>query len=252
MQEEKFELSDESGDKQYFTIIPNYIANHSTANDQALYFQLKKHAGERGECYVSEKTLRSKLGIGRIALKKSLEYLLSHGWIKFNGIKEVRTAGGIQGLKSYKIVDIWKLNSEHYKGVSKTARLEPKGCPERHQRGAPNDNKEDPYIKEDITAKQASPEIPLLIKAFEKVNPSASRFYGNTTQRKACEFLINTYTFDRVLKVVEEALPKTNKMQFFPTIITPVQLQDKWSALESAVAKYQNKKVESKEKYPII
>ena len=40
-------IKDESGDRDCFTIIPNYIANHSTANDQALYFQMKRFAGDK-------------------------------------------------------------------------------------------------------------------------------------------------------------------------------------------------------------
>lgn len=153
------QVQDDSGDRKYFTIIPNYIANHSTANDQALYFQMKKHAGENGECFVSEKTLKKKLGIGGKALKKSIEYLLSHGWIKNNGIREVQTQGGVQKVKSYKVVDIWKMNNKHYEGVSEREPL-PKGClkvtqgvSESNQRGALSSNKEEPYINKNHTNK---------------------------------------------------------------------------------------------------
>ena len=117
-------FEDESGDRKYFTLIPNYIANHSTANDQALYFQMKKHAGERGECFVSEKTLMSKLGIGRKALKKSIKYLLDHKWISLKGHRMVNTAGGEQYVKVYSIIDIWKLNNDFYsKGVAERTPL---------------------------------------------------------------------------------------------------------------------------------
>lgn len=87
-----------------------------------------------------------------------------------------------------------------------------------------------------------SQDIPLIIKSFEVLNPACSKFYGNTTQRKACQDLIDSYTLERVLLVVEKTLPKTNGLQFFPTITTPVQLRDKWVSLESAVRKYQNEK----------
>lgn len=76
--------------------------------------------------------------------------------------------------------------------------------------------------------------------------------YGNTTQRKACQFLIDTYTFERVKTVIEKTLPKIQGLQFFPTITTPLQLQDKWSGLESAIRKYQSEKVEKNNKYKII
>lgn len=98
----------------------------------------------------------------------------------------------------------------------------------------------------------SSPDVALLIKSFETLNPASKKFYGNTTQRKACEFLIKEYGIERVTSVVEKTLPKTNGLQFFPTIATPVQLQDKWVALESAVRKYQAEKTTNKDKYKII
>jgi hypothetical protein len=154
---DRIHVHDDSGDRKYFTMIPNYIANHSTANDQALYLQMKKHAGEDGECFVSEKTLQEKLGIGRYALQTSFKYLLSHNWIKYIGLKDVNTAGGVQKVKSYKMVDIWKLNVNEYekdkgmliqtppipKGVVKLAQ----GVAETAQRGANSNDKEEPFNK---------------------------------------------------------------------------------------------------------
>lgn len=73
-----------------------------------------------------------------------------------------------------------------------------------------------------------------VIKAFEYVDPKNKTYYGNTTQRKACDFLIAEYGLDEVLKRIT-VLPKTNKIQYFPTITTPVQLRDKWVQLQDAV-----------------
>ena len=90
---------------------------------------------------------------------------------------------------------------------------------------------------------EPSSQIPLLIKSFELVNPASRNLYGNATQRKACQFLIDTYGLERVKTVIEKTLPRTNGLQFFPTITTPLQLQDKWASLESAVRKYQSEKL---------
>lgn len=107
--------------------------------------------------------------------------------------------------------------------------------------------------KEDInTPETSSDNIPLLIKSFEKLNPASKNFYSNKTQRKACQSLIDTYGIERVIQVVEESLPKTNGLQFFPTITTPLQLYEKWVALESAIRKYQSEKLLTKEKYKTI
>jgi hypothetical protein len=46
-------ILDNSGDKRYFTIVPNYILNHSTAIDQALYLQMKRLAGDEGLCFAT-------------------------------------------------------------------------------------------------------------------------------------------------------------------------------------------------------
>ncbi len=89
------------------------------------------------------------------------------------------------------------------------------------------------------TAETSSAGISDTIKSFEGINPACKSYYGNKTQRKACQELIDAYTLERVLVIIEKTLPRTNGLQFFPTITTPVQLRDKWVALESAVRKYQ-------------
>lgn len=102
-------------------------------------------------------------------------------------------------------------------------------------------------IEQDIP-ETGSGDINLLIKSFESLNPNAKKFYGIPTQRKSCQFLIDTYGLERVQMVVEKTLPKTNGLQFFPTITTPTQLMDKWVQLESAIRKYQSGKKEIKNK----
>jgi hypothetical protein len=89
----------------------------------------------------------------------------------------------------------------------------------------------------------SSEEIPLLIKEFEKINPASKKFYGNTTQRKACEDLIANYGMERVVSVVQKTLPRTNGIQYFPTITTPLQLFEKWATLESKIKQYQSEKL---------
>lgn len=94
--------------------------------------------------------------------------------------------------------------------------------------------------KENITKEIYRVEGSAIIKAFEQVDPKNKTYYGNTTQREACDFLIQEYGLDRVLNRIA-ILPQTNAIQFFPTITSPVQLRDKWVQLENAVNR---KKVE--------
>lgn len=72
-----------------------------------------------------------------------------------------------------------------------------------------------------------------IIDAFAKtVNPSCARYYGNKTQREACDGLIKTYGLEKVLRAIE-VLPKTNIEPFFPKIMTPLQLYEKYETLRS-------------------
>ena len=73
-----------------------------------------------------------------------------------------------------------------------------------------------------------------IIKALEEVDPKNKTYYGNTTQRAACDFLIDQYGLEEVIKRIA-VLPKTNKLSYFPNITTPVQLKEKWVQLEDAV-----------------
>ena len=144
METENISITNDSGDHKYFTLIPNFILNHSTAIAQALYLQLKRLAGDNGTAYPGNQYLMDKLGISRNTLKKEFGYLLEKRWIKFVGEKEIQTDGGKQKVKAYKIVDLWQLNNEFYqtKGGSK------KDIP--LQRGVKIDDKEEPLKQEPL------------------------------------------------------------------------------------------------------
>lgn len=145
-------FQDGSNDKAYFTLVPNYVLNHSTANDQALYLQMKRFAGEKaggGLCYASKKTLMARLGIGKKALASSIKYLIEHGWITADGTRLVSTNGGVQEVEAYIVNDIWKLNVDYYQGGAESAPPAKgglkgtQGGAERNQRGALSAHKEE-------------------------------------------------------------------------------------------------------------
>lgn len=98
---------------------------------------MKRIAGEGGSFEASKKYLLKQLGIGKKALNKSIKYLIDHGWIEDDGYKKVRTAGGWQEVRCYKIVDLWELNIRYYsKGGLKDT---PLGGAERATRGGQKD-----------------------------------------------------------------------------------------------------------------
>lgn len=88
-----------------------------------------------------------------------------------------------------------------------------------------------------------------IIKLFESINPACKNYYNKPPQRQACEDLIRERGFEHVKSVIENTLPKTNGLEFFPSITTPIQLREKWTTLESAVRRYKSKGITKKREY---
>jgi hypothetical protein len=135
----KIEIKDESGDRKYFTIIPNFILNHSTMWDREVYIQMKRFAGESRTCYASRATLSKQCGMSARRLDASIKYLIEHNWINFIGKKTVQTKGGDQEVNEYEIADLWKMNIDYYenkKGVAQDTLPSRKGVARKTQRGS--------------------------------------------------------------------------------------------------------------------
>lgn len=82
---------------------------------------------------------------------------------------------------------------------------------------------EEPVIEVSKTTLRGIEEI---IKAMESIDPRNQRFYGNTTQREACEFLIKTYGLENVLDFIQALAENPAKVFNVPT--TPKMLMDNW------------------------
>lgn len=107
---QNYNITDESGDKKYFTQIPNMIVNHSTAYEQSLYLIMKRLAGEYGTCFASLNRLSKNMGVHKTTVAKTITKLLKRKWIK--EIENKKVVGGI--VRQFIIVDLWKLNIEEY------------------------------------------------------------------------------------------------------------------------------------------
>lgn len=93
------------------------------------------------------------------------------------------------------------------------------------------------------TKKTFNPEGAQVLKAFaDFIDPKNGTYYTNTTQRAACDFLIETYTLERVLHVIEKVLPMTNGKPLFPQITSALNLKEKWVNLEDAVKRHREEK----------
>lgn len=216
-----------------------------------LYFLTNEHTNISGIYELPLKTISFETGIELDMLKKMLKRLTGKimyidGWVCIKNFQKH------QSTSSEKVK----------KGIEVEMSKIPFEIKEKIEKGYPIDTLSNPIIysnsnsnvdtNTNVAEHSSSGDIPILIKSFENINPACKKFYGNKTQRKACQDLIETYSFERVKTVIENTLPKTNTLQFFPNITTPLQLFEKWANLESAIKKYQSEKLTSNKKYKII
>jgi len=117
MPNDPFKIIDKSGDRKYFTIIPNYIVNHSTVYEQAIYLYMKRVAGEEGTCWMSAMEIATRLGCSRNTVAKYQKKLVERGWIEVIG--QHPTGATNQQTIEYRIIDLWSLNVRHYEEKSK-------------------------------------------------------------------------------------------------------------------------------------
>jgi len=188
---EEIKIKDGSGDKEFFTIIPNYILNHSTHWDREVYIQMKRIAGENGKCYMSIQRLSKKCGMGKERLNKSIRYLIKHCWIKFMGKTPIMTKGGEQLANTYKVENIWKLNTKFYKGGSPQGYPRNKGGSPQTQRGVaktPKGGRATPpkknhlkkiHIKKREKEKILPQKSEKFIKKLRKIFPEGTTFSKN-------------------------------------------------------------------------
>jgi len=243
----KIKIKDESGDRKYFTQIPNIIVNHSTAYEQSLYLIMKRIAGEGGSCFASLNTLAGRMGANRKTVAKNIIKLVDRKWIE--EIEPIKIRGGI--VKQFKIVDLWKLNMEEYESGAKRDRVEESGAiiPEVGLKGtsggAKRDTKknlEEEHKKNLATTSVASEEIVKLIEFFEVVNPSIEKYYGNKTQRASAERMIKKHGLEK-LEIIVKALPQINAKPYWPKSTTPCQLEDNFGKYK-ALSDTEKSKVE--------
>jgi hypothetical protein len=254
---EKIKIIDESGDKKYFTIIPNYILNHSTLWDREVYIQMKRITGEDGTCWTSQKTLSKQCGISINRLKKSLAYLIEHKWIKQIGKREIITKGGLQSVNEYKVADLWKKNIDFYetKGVLPDDIPIRKGVSPDEQRGvtvetkgvSPDDDKEEPsenknQLKNTATQSVAGSKVNDFIYLFKEVNPSYERLFYHKTERGAMLRLLEKYGENKVSEIIQYVSTIITQ-PYAPRITTPYELEKNLGKVFAFYNQEKNKKI---------
>lgn len=129
---------------------------------------------KEGQLITGRKQLSEDTGIPEGTVRDILEFLETQ-----HQIHQQKTT-------KYRLITIVKWE-DYQKDTSKSTNR----APTEHQQADTNKNVRKKESKNNTFAEPNSALIPELIKSFEGINPACKTYYGNKTQREACNFLID-------------------------------------------------------------
>lgn len=226
----------------------------------AVYNSLSRHADfHTQECFPSIEKIAEQHSISKDSVIRGIKALLEWGIIAVHKEKDPKTKRQLPNVYTLADKSVWKPKPQsRVADKDSESRVDISVEPSRSQRQsrvADVDCKDtqfkDNTIKDTAETSSAGSKTRFnqlgaeILKAFEVVDPKNKTYYGNTTQRKACDFLIEEYGLEEVLKRIG-VLPQTNKLPYMPKINTPHELKEKWIKLQDSLI---SKKSESKSNY---
>lgn len=194
-----------------------------------LYFLTNEHTNIAGIYELPLKTIAFETGIEIDMLKKMLKHLLGKiayidGWVCIKNFQKHQSSDSLTVKKGIE-VEMAKI---------------PLDIRNKIDYGYPIDTPRGPIIYPNVdinvdinvdtnnsadAQKILSKQISEIIKAFEEVDPKNKTYYKNKTQREACQFLIDTYGFDKVIELIPK-LKETNKKSVYQ-ITNPWDMKEK-------------------------
>lgn len=232
----------------------NGYAKYLGTTNSMIYFILCRHADKNQECFPSYEFIAERLGVSEATIKRGVKILKDWNIISIG--KRKRKNGQFLH-NSYVLLDksVWQSKPWVISDLRQPEVMDDtnQGSPMHQTTGHPRPDKDthskDTHSKDTHTegAETSSAEVVVVIDEFKKWNPSAKNWYRNTTQRKACEDLIESYGLEQILKVIP-LLPKTNARPYLPTITTALQLFEKYTVLQSGLERMKTEKTLSKSK----
>ena len=219
-----------------FLIIPYQLIEDAniTAVEERLYAVVYWYSKLKNEkCTASNETLAKMCKTTSRVIANSLTNLEKFGYIKRTYKDEARRVRSeICPLISFSRV------SPTDDRVSPTDDTRVSPTDEQNKNIYNKNSKE--YISEPAR-KEASPLIPSIIKEMESIDPKNKAYYKNKSQREACQFLIDEYGYENVIKVIQSLPALRLKVPYLPSVTTPCELRDKWQKMKDAVDRERNK-----------
>lgn len=234
--------------KEWFIVDNIYINGYAkllSPLTALVYFALCRHSNnETQQCYPSIELIAEELNISKPTVIKGIKEL--EKWNIINVTREESTRkNGHQMPNVYTLLDksVW-IEKPRVNEIYPDSRVKMK---EGQSKSDNNSRVNDVYYnntqynntKINNTSEHSS-QVAQIIKEMESIDPKNKNYYGNKTQRKACEFLIQEYSYEKVIQMVQ-TIPKIKNIPYMPSVTTPCELRDKWQKVIDAVHRERNK-----------
>jgi hypothetical protein len=217
-------------------ILPNKIARDKeiSAFAKVLYVEISSLCASKGYCWANNRYFADLFGKTQTTISTSISQLE-----KYLTIKD----GASGDRKIY--IPLKKFKST-FKKIERTPLKKFKGNLKENLK----DNNINNNTKNNINNKL---EINSLLKKFEQIDLKNKNYYNNTTQRKACEFLLKEYGEEKVVKVINfylkakqiqenGSVEQKQEFKYLPSISSPWDLQEKWSKFADFVKRMKQEK----------
>lgn len=223
-----------------FFLIPNVVRNDKSLrpSDWMVYAVVYWFEKMRdGHCIASNRTIAASGGMGERAVSAGLERLEAAGFIR----RTFKDDSHKHRLQIFALVSFSKTTMPLFTDEIDSTTV-PSSDSRQHSCAVTDsttvrqikNNTEQPKTTATTSVAKFTALGADVLKALESVDPKNKNYYNNTSQRAAADFLVSQYGFEEVKKRIG-VLAKTNKIPYFPSITTPVQLRDKWVQLQDAV-----------------
>lgn len=243
----------DSRDKEWFWLDNEYLngyAKHLGTTASLVYISLCRHANNTTQtCYPSMELIAEELGMQRSSIGRAIKKLSDWNIISITETYDQKTKKRNNNIYTLLSKNNWKSkpNKSHVTinnmDSHVTIKSEPcnndiKSHVTQSYSNKTNINKTNITIAKD---KPLHPNVPEIIKAFEEINPACKRMYGNNTQRQACNDLIETYGFEKVIKAIGFLKNINSNPKAFYKATTPLQLWNNWVNIKNQLVElYKN------------
>lgn len=221
----------ENDNPGYYAIIPVIILERKDLrpNAKLLYAEISSLTKKTGECFATNKYLAEALGITETAVIDLIRILKQKELIIVTTRKD--------GEGTHRTITL-QLTSP---SIRTPTPVKVSTNPPVQVNGDPIiDNNILDYNKDKLNniavSKETGKEVNNLIYLFKSVNPSYESLFSMKTQRSAVQRLIKALGLQKLENIIK-TLEQTNKLDYFPVITTPLQLESKVGQLIASVQK---------------